>query len=31
VICAAPIMLMVAIAVKLDSKGPVLFKHPGAV
>ena len=26
-ICAAPIMLMVAIAVKLDSKGPVLFKQ----
>jgi lipopolysaccharide/colanic/teichoic acid biosynthesis glycosyltransferase len=26
-ICAAPIMLMVAIAVKLDSKGPVLFKY----
>jgi exopolysaccharide biosynthesis polyprenyl glycosylphosphotransferase len=26
-ISAAPIMLMVAIAVKLDSKGPVLFKQ----
>ena len=26
-ICAAPIMLMVAIAVKLGSKGPVLFKQ----
>ena len=26
-ICAAPVMLMVAIAVKLDSKGPVFFKH----
>ena len=26
-ICAAPIMLLVAIAIKLDSKGPVLFKQ----
>jgi Undecaprenyl-phosphate glucose phosphotransferase len=26
-ICAAPVMLMVAIAVKLDSKGPVFFKQ----
>ena len=26
-ICAAPIMLVVAIAIKLDSKGPVLFKQ----
>jgi Undecaprenyl-phosphate glucose phosphotransferase len=26
-ICAAPIMLMVAIAIKLDSKGPVFFKQ----
>ena len=26
-ICAAPVMLMVAIAVKLDSKGPVFFKR----
>ncbi len=26
-ICAAPIMLIVAIAIKLDSKGPVLFKQ----
>ena len=26
-ICAAPIMLLVAIAIKLDSKGPVLFRQ----
>ncbi len=26
-ICAAPIMLLIAIAIKLDSKGPVLFKQ----
>jgi len=26
-ICAAPIMLIVAIAIKLDSKGPILFKQ----
>jgi Undecaprenyl-phosphate glucose phosphotransferase len=26
-ICAAPIMLVVAIAIKLNSKGPVLFKQ----
>jgi len=26
-LCAAPIMLLVAIAIKLDSKGPVLFKQ----
>jgi len=26
-ICAAPIMLLVAIAIKLDSKGPVFFKQ----
>jgi len=26
-ICAAPIMLMVAIAIKLDSRGPVFFKQ----
>jgi Undecaprenyl-phosphate glucose phosphotransferase len=26
-ICAAPIMLVVAIAIKLDSRGPVLFKQ----
>ena len=26
-ICAAPIMLMVAIAIRLDSKGPILFKQ----
>ncbi|HXL65490.1 MAG TPA: undecaprenyl-phosphate glucose phosphotransferase [Xanthobacteraceae bacterium] len=26
-ICAAPIMLLVAIAIKLDSRGPVLFKQ----
>jgi len=26
-ICAAPVMIMVAIAVKLDSKGPVFFKQ----
>jgi len=26
-ICVAPIMLLIAIAIKLDSKGPVLFKQ----
>jgi Undecaprenyl-phosphate glucose phosphotransferase len=26
-ICAAPIMLLVALAIKLDSKGPVFFKQ----
>ena len=26
-ICAAPIMLLIAIAIKLDSQGPVLFKQ----
>jgi Undecaprenyl-phosphate glucose phosphotransferase len=26
-ICAAPVMLLVAIAIKLDSKGPVFFKQ----
>jgi Undecaprenyl-phosphate glucose phosphotransferase len=26
-ICAAPVMLLVALAIKLDSKGPVLFKQ----
>ena len=26
-ICAAPVMLLVAMAIKLDSKGPVLFKQ----
>jgi Undecaprenyl-phosphate glucose phosphotransferase len=26
-ICVAPIMLLVALAIKLDSKGPVLFKQ----
>ena len=26
-ICAAPVMLLVAIAIKLDSRGPVLFKQ----
>jgi len=26
-ICAAPIMLAIALAIKLDSKGPVLFKQ----
>src|SRR5579863_1850916 len=26
-ICVAPIMLLVAIAIKLDSKGPILFKQ----
>jgi Undecaprenyl-phosphate glucose phosphotransferase len=26
-ICAAPIMLLIALAIKLDSKGPVLFKQ----
>jgi len=26
-ICAAPIMLLIAMAIKLDSKGPVLFKQ----
>jgi exopolysaccharide biosynthesis polyprenyl glycosylphosphotransferase len=26
-ICAAPIMLLVAIAIKLDSRGPVFFKQ----
>jgi Undecaprenyl-phosphate glucose phosphotransferase len=26
-ICAAPVMLAVALAIKLDSKGPVLFKQ----
>ena len=26
-ICVAPVMLLVAIAIKLDSKGPVLFKQ----
>jgi Undecaprenyl-phosphate glucose phosphotransferase len=26
-ICAAPIMLIVALAIKLDSRGPVLFKQ----
>ena len=26
-ICASPVMLLVALAIKLDSKGPVLFKQ----
>jgi len=26
-LCAAPLMLLVAIAIKLDSKGPILFKQ----
>ena len=26
-ICAAPVMLLIALAIKLDSKGPVLFKQ----
>jgi Undecaprenyl-phosphate glucose phosphotransferase len=26
-ICAAPVMLLVALAIKLDSKGPILFKQ----
>ena len=27
-ICVSPIMLLIAIAIKLDSKGPVFFKQP---
>jgi len=26
-VCAAPLMLVIAIAIKLDSKGPILFKQ----
>jgi Undecaprenyl-phosphate glucose phosphotransferase len=26
-VCAAPVMLLVALAIKLDSKGPILFKQ----